>query len=480
MNKKAMTAAVLAALSVPAATGYAAQNPFKDLPEGHWAYDAVTMLARDGVIEGYGDGTFRGDRGLNRYEMAELVSKAMEKYATARPADRGAIKKLKREFASELSDIDDRLTAVESDVKDLKKTQSSFKWFGDARFRSYWNKNGTQFKTMKAPGGVGTGKELSSKNSRQLETRVRLGIWAQPADNVTVQGRLKLNNVTDKNDSYDEGKIENSNNDSVRLDRMEFNYQAKNGWAFDIGRMEKSFGQGLIWWENPIDGFAIHKSFGQTAAVQFGWGDLTAENWGGKGTNKDKWMPAFFADGALHLSKASTVTASYLKAHTDSMLDVAKVDDWGWLNSWNKKQRYELNQFAVGMNTQLAPKWRWTAEYVRNNIETSGRANKDGFWSRIYYGNLIWSKANTWHVFGEWAALGNYAIDSTNWGHHMNFAGGNGLGSDNGGVRGWGLGMSYMLAPSTNLEFTYYKLKPFDTSFGEYRDTGYAAFTYSF
>lgn len=44
MNKKAMTAAVLAALSVPAATGYAAQNPFKDLPEGHWAYDAVTML----------------------------------------------------------------------------------------------------------------------------------------------------------------------------------------------------------------------------------------------------------------------------------------------------------------------------------------------------------------------------------------------------------------------------------------------------
>lgn len=189
MNKKAMTAAVLAALSVPAATGYAAQNPFKDLPEGHWAYDAVTMLARDGVIEGYGDGTFRGDRGLNRYEMAELVSKAMEKYATARPADRGAIKKLKREFASELSDIDDRLTAVESDVKDLKKTQSSFKWFGDARFRSYWNKNGTQFKTMKAPGGVGTGKELSSKNSRQLETRVRLGIWAQPADNVTVQGR---------------------------------------------------------------------------------------------------------------------------------------------------------------------------------------------------------------------------------------------------------------------------------------------------
>lgn len=480
MNKKVLTAALLTTVAMTSsATGYAAKNPFKDLPQDHWAYDAVTMLAKDGVIEG-DNGYFHGNRTLNRYEMAEIVAKAMANFDKAKPADKGAIRKLKREFASELSDIDDRLTAVEEDVNYLKKTQSSFKWFGDTRFRSYWNQEGKYFKTMKAPGGISDGQALASKNSSRIETRVRLGIWAEPSKNVTVQGRLKLQNVTDKTDPYDSSKIDNSNNDSVRMDRMEFNYHAKNGWTFDIGRMEKTFGQGLIWWENPIDGIAVHKDFAKKATVQAGWGDLTPENWGGKGSNKDKWMPAFFADGALHLSKATTLTATYFKTHPDSELEVAKVDDWGWLHNWDKKQRYELNQFAVGLNAQLAPKWNLTTEYVRNNIETSGRANKEGFWSRLYYGKRVWHKANTWHVFGEYAALGNYAIDSTNWGHHMNFAGGNGLGADNGGVRGWGIGGSYMVAANANLELTYYKLKPFDTSFGEYRDTGYAAFTYSF
>ena len=48
----------------------AASNPFSDVPAGHWAYDAMAQLAADGVIEGYGDGTFRGDREITRFEMA--------------------------------------------------------------------------------------------------------------------------------------------------------------------------------------------------------------------------------------------------------------------------------------------------------------------------------------------------------------------------------------------------------------------------
>ena len=43
----------------------AAANPFSDVPRDHWAYDAVTQLAADGVVEGYGDGTFRGDRNID-------------------------------------------------------------------------------------------------------------------------------------------------------------------------------------------------------------------------------------------------------------------------------------------------------------------------------------------------------------------------------------------------------------------------------
>ena len=60
-------------------TASAAQNPFSDVPENHWAYDAVAQLAKDGIIEGYGDATFQGGRSITRYEMAQMVAKAMAK-----------------------------------------------------------------------------------------------------------------------------------------------------------------------------------------------------------------------------------------------------------------------------------------------------------------------------------------------------------------------------------------------------------------
>ena len=75
--KKTVISALTAALVVGAAsTTFAATNPFTDVPQGHWAYDAVAQLAQDGVIDGYGDSTFQGDKNITRYEMAQMVAKA--------------------------------------------------------------------------------------------------------------------------------------------------------------------------------------------------------------------------------------------------------------------------------------------------------------------------------------------------------------------------------------------------------------------
>ena len=60
-------------------TTFAAANPFSDVPAGHWAYNAVTMLAAEGINEGYGDGTFRGDNNITRYEAATMLSKILTK-----------------------------------------------------------------------------------------------------------------------------------------------------------------------------------------------------------------------------------------------------------------------------------------------------------------------------------------------------------------------------------------------------------------
>ena len=69
--KKTVVSALATALVVGAAsTTFAAANPFSDVPTDHWAYDAVAQLAKDGVVDGYGDTSFRGDKAITRYEMA--------------------------------------------------------------------------------------------------------------------------------------------------------------------------------------------------------------------------------------------------------------------------------------------------------------------------------------------------------------------------------------------------------------------------
>ena len=77
--KKSLVLAMAMALGVTA-SAYAA-NPFSDVPAGHWAYDAVNKLAAAGVVDGYPDGTYGGDKLMTRYEMAQIVAKAMAKGA---------------------------------------------------------------------------------------------------------------------------------------------------------------------------------------------------------------------------------------------------------------------------------------------------------------------------------------------------------------------------------------------------------------
>ena len=52
---------------------------FPDVPANHWAYEAVSKLAGNDIVAGYPDGEFHGDRTMTRYEMAEIIYKAMSK-----------------------------------------------------------------------------------------------------------------------------------------------------------------------------------------------------------------------------------------------------------------------------------------------------------------------------------------------------------------------------------------------------------------
>ena len=118
--KKTLTAALTTALVVGAAsTTFAAANPFSDVPADHWAYDAVAQLADDGVIEGYGDGTYRGQNEITRYEMAQMVAKAMAK-GDMSASDRALVDRLAAEFADELNNLGVRVSNLENRIDNVK------------------------------------------------------------------------------------------------------------------------------------------------------------------------------------------------------------------------------------------------------------------------------------------------------------------------------------------------------------------------
>ena len=96
--KTLLTAASFIVMQTTLSAVVYAANPFADVPAGHWAYESINKLAAAGVIEGYGDDTFCGDRLMTRYEMAQIVAKAMAKGAN--------IGKLAAEFSEELEALE--------------------------------------------------------------------------------------------------------------------------------------------------------------------------------------------------------------------------------------------------------------------------------------------------------------------------------------------------------------------------------------
>lgn len=130
--KKTLVSALTTALVVGAAsTTFAAANPFADVPADHWAYDAVAQLVQDGVVNGYAaDGTFKGDQNMSRYEMAQIVAKAMAKSEAADNNNKALIDKLAAEFSDELANLGVR-------VADLEAKTDNVKWQGLIRYD--WN-----------------------------------------------------------------------------------------------------------------------------------------------------------------------------------------------------------------------------------------------------------------------------------------------------------------------------------------------------
>ena len=92
-------------------------QPFPDVPANHWAYEYLNNLVAMGVIEGYPDGTFGGDRTMTRYEFATMLFKAMQNGAVLN-------EQIRQEFNAELGRIRvDRIKGADDDANKIERVR---------------------------------------------------------------------------------------------------------------------------------------------------------------------------------------------------------------------------------------------------------------------------------------------------------------------------------------------------------------------
>ena len=124
MKKKLIVgSALFLAMGIVTPALAATTGAVTDIPASDWSYQAVSYLVKNGIVDGYNDGTFQGDKTMTRKEMAVVVYKAMLNESKANIAQKALIDKLAAEYALEINkidSIDSRLTKVEQNIPTVK------------------------------------------------------------------------------------------------------------------------------------------------------------------------------------------------------------------------------------------------------------------------------------------------------------------------------------------------------------------------
>lgn len=185
--KHAFLKAAIAACFACAAVTVSAANPFTDVSSDDWAYQAVASLSDEGVIDGYPDGTFRGDKHVTRYEIAQIVARLMAKEDTLNASQKETLAKLSSQYANELKDLGVR-------IAELEKKRGATDLITELRVQSI-DRYDNVFK-----GNV--------QKHNELSTRVRLNTITPVNDRVHLYGQLET--ILDMNgkESYDVNRID--------------------------------------------------------------------------------------------------------------------------------------------------------------------------------------------------------------------------------------------------------------------------------
>ena len=230
--------AVLAATAVLGVTSAFAAHPFSDVTAQDWAYQAVERLAAEGVIEGYPDGTFKGQRNITRYEMAQMIARADAHKDEVTAEQKATIQRLAIEFANELQAFGVRVNKLEDQV-------GNFKFSGDVRVRFNNNPN-----------------ELGADTESMLSYRARIKFDTTVTDGTTASVRLATDYV----------KFSEDGNMKTDIDEAYIQHAFNPSAAVKLGRQDLLVGSGLAY-DDRFDGLVVHAG-NKTLSADLSYGQI--------------------------------------------------------------------------------------------------------------------------------------------------------------------------------------------------------------
>ena len=377
--KKTLVSALTTAIVVGAAsTTFAAANPFSDVPADHWAYDAVAQLAQDGVIEGYRDTTFQGDKNMTRYEMAQMVAKAMAKTDVS-AADKAMIDKLAAEFSDELNNLGVR-------VSNLERNADMVKWNGKIEYT---------YKSQR----IDKTKDDASHRFNSDNMLFRLEPNAEVNDHWHVNARLDANIDLSKDEGAD-------NDNNVKLMHIYAQGDYKN-FSTQLGKFEfYTPEQGLVF-DNKLSG----------ANVTFG-SDLKATIYAGRLNYPDNTSDTDTAGNLQGLTlqydapAKSKLYGGAAYYHFDN--ENLKKGHISRFHDWFGDEAYKNGTST----TDKANIWSVNAGYRFDGVSTlfasyaknTKADNLDHSWQAIYnYKGAQKENKGTWGAYAAYRYLSDYA-----------------------------------------------------------------------
>ena len=337
--------AVLAATAVLGVTSAFAANPFSDVTPQDWAYQAVSQLASQGIVNGYPDGTFKGQHNITRFEMAQMVAKAMARQDRVDAEQNAIINRLANEFATELNNLGVRVSTLENKV-------GNFSFTGDARLRYQHSKVENEDK--------------SETYKSKFDYRGRVQFAATVNDNTKAVVRL-----------VGEKEFGAAGNPETSLDRVYVQHNFGKYATATVGRQDLVVGNGLVYDDAFEGAVATVGKDKLNASVAYGYLQ------GGSYINE--------AGKKVEFDKAERKDNSQVTVYQLNTMPTEKLAVKGFYADVHEKGVNSV--YGASVDAKLGSKVWVGGEYAKQ--ETKGAAG-EAWTAGVGYGEADMAKAGTW------------------------------------------------------------------------------------